>query len=263
MEDIKKHFEAGWNARSNNDLSLEKAFQEFIINNNQRYWVTSFRMLLADAPTNLYANINPDGISYNFDGSNLSIDYFFKEKDHFEIFSVLNKLNNIEYKIGDINKKGIIESFQYIENSILVKCKEFTNNNHKHYLLNDLMENTNETINNESVILFTTEDNIPIKYGDKYHRVDISKLHDIKCDFNCEAFSSPETYQFWNEKNWGNYRVFGNEDNAKFFLLVHSPLLTVNEILELIGIPDYSHITSQKIVNFAINKAQVLSSLQS
>lgn len=57
--------------------------------------------------------------------------------------------------------------------------------------------------------------------------------------------------------------MFGNEDNAKFFLLVHSPLLTVNEILELIGIPDYSHITSQKIVNFAINKAQVLSSLQS
>lgn len=263
MEDVKKYFEAGWKAGKNSELSLEKSYQEFTINNDQRYWVTSFRMLLADAPTNLYANINYDGISYNFDGSNLSIDYFFKEKDHFEIYSVIDKNNNLEYTIGDITKKGIVESFQYVGNSILVKCKEITTNIYKHYLLNDLMENTDKVINDESVILFTTEDNIPIKHGDKYHRVDISKIHDIKCDFNCEALSAPEAYKFWNEKNWGTYRVFGNEDNAKFFLLVHSPLLTVNEVLELIGIGDYSHVTSQKLINFTINKAQSISGLQS
>ncbi len=107
-----------------------------------------------------------------------------------------------------------------------------------------------------SDVLFTTEDNIEIKKGDKYHRVNISNIFNMTCDFNMVAESEPESYQHWKNKNWGEYRVFGNEDSAKFFLLIHTDLLNCNEILQLLNINNYGDEFAQKLVNHAVSKLQ-------
>lgn len=113
-----------------------------------------------------------------------------------------------------------------------------------------------EEANVVSDVLFITEDNIEIKKGDKYHRVNISNIFNMICDFNLVATSDPENYIHWKNKNWGQYRVFGDEENAKFFLLIHTDVLNCNEILQLLNIANYGDEFAQKLVNYAVTKIQ-------